>query len=178
MKQNLFQLILRQSYQSLPPALQHFHEPRLGHFEGKAFVKGDNGALAKLLRKLNGFPAPSSEEMPIVVKVVRSESEERWLRKFGETKFSSKMTRISGENVLSEDFGLFRFKFSLSFREDRIHWNLVGWSFVGIPMPDALGPTITAWEGVNADGNYHFASSVKFPLAGVLVDYAGWLDCK
>lgn len=178
MKLNLFQLILRQSYQTLPAALHRFHEARLGHFEGKAFVKGAGGGFAKLLRKLNGFPAPSAEELPVVVKVIRSESEERWLRKFGTTQFSSTMTRINSENVLVEDFGLFRFKFSLGVRGEQIHWTLVGWNFAGIPMLDALGPEITAWEGVDANGNYQFSTVVKFPLVGVLVDYSGWLDCK
>ena len=174
---NLFQLILRQPYQSLPPAVLHFHEPRLAHFEGKASVKGSQGLLARLLRKLGGFPAPAKDEVAITVKVIRSESQERWLRKFGDSQFSSALSRINSENVLSENFGLFRFKFSLSVRDNRIHWNPVGWSFAGIPM-DMFTPDVTAWEGVDANGNYAFAVKVDFPLVGVLMDYAGWLDCK
>lgn len=174
---NLFQLILRQPYQLLPPAVRHFHEVRLGQFDGKATVKGAQGALARMLRKLGGFPSPVTDEVSVTLKVIRSESQERWLRKFGGSQFSSTLTRINSENVLSEDFGLFRFKFSLSVRDNRIHWNLVGWSFAGIPMFDGL-PQVTAWEGANADGNYEFAAKVEFPLVGVLMDYAGWLDCK
>jgi hypothetical protein len=175
---NLFQLILRQPYQSLPEPLKRFHETRLGQFEGKATVRGSQGMLARILRKLGGFPEPVSQEVDITLKVIRSESQERWLRNIGTARFSSALTRINSENVLSEDFGLLRFRFSLSVRDERIHWNLVGWSFAGIPMLDDVGPEATVWEGVNANGNYEFAVKIELPLVGVLMDYSGWLDCK
>jgi Domain of unknown function (DUF4166) len=178
MNHNIFQLILREPYALLPSAVRHFHEARLGHFEGMAMVDGARGWLPSLLRKLNGLPTPASTATALTVKVIRSEVQERWLRKFSTSQFSSTLTRINSGNLLSENFGLFRFQFSLSVRAEKIHWQLVSWNFAGIPMLDALGPTITAWEGVNAEGNYQFAVKVEAPLMGVLVDYAGWVDCQ
>jgi hypothetical protein len=174
---NLFQLILREPYRNLQPVVQHFHEVRIGKFTGKAEVKGANGLLARMLRKLAGFPAPAAETA-LTVKVIRSEVQERWLRNFGGTQFSSTLTRINRENVLSEDFGMLRFHYSLSVREGGIHWQLVGWNFAGIPMPDSFGPDVLVRESVNADGNYQFHVLVEFPLIGVLMEYSGWLDCQ
>ena len=171
----LFQLILRDQYRQLPAPVQHFHEVRIGNFTGKAVVKGANGVLARLLRRLSGFPAPAAET-DLTVKVIRSEVQERWLRNFGGTQFSSTLTRLRRQNVLCEDFGLFRFSFTLSVRDEGIHWQIIRWNFAGIPMPDSVGPEVLVRESVNADGKYQFNVNVEFPLIGMLMDYSGWLE--
>lgn len=170
----LFQLILRDQYPKLPPVVHHFHEARLAQFDGKVEVKGSNGVMAKLLRKLSGFPSPAAGELALTVKVIRSEVQERWSRSFNDGQFSSTLSRINRTNLLREDFGLFNFCYTLRVRNERIVWQLERWSFAGIPMLDEL-IELTAWEGANADGKYCFAVKVQFPLVGVLIDYSGWL---
>ncbi len=172
---NLFQLILRERYRELPAAVQHFHEVRIGQFTGKAEVKGATGVLARMLRKLAGFPAPAAETS-LTLKVIRSEVQERWLRNFGGTQFSSTLTRFNRQNVLSENFGMLRFNYTLSVRDAGIHWQVVSWNFAGIPMPDSFGPDVVARESVNADGKYQFSVTVEFPFIGMLMEYSGWLE--
>ena len=170
----LFQLILRDQYPRLPAVIKHFHEARLAHFDGKVEVKGSNGLMAKMLRKLSGFPSPAAAEVDMVVKLIRTEVQERWSRNFNNSQFSSTLTRINRTNLLREDFGLFNFCYSLRVRNERIVWQLESWSFAGIPMLEEL-IEVDAWEGATPDGNYCFAFKVEFPLVGVLIDYAGWL---
>lgn len=169
----LFQLILRDQYQKLPAVIHRFHEARLAQFEGKAEVKGSNGFMARMLRKVGGFPSPASEAS-LTVKVIRTEVQERWLRSFNNTQFSSTLTRVNRTNLLCEDFGLFNFFYTLRVRNERIVWQLERWSFAGIPMLDSL-VEVTASEGVTPEGNYSFAVKMEFPLVGVLLDYTGWL---
>lgn len=169
----LFQLILRDQYQKLPAVMHRFHEARIAQFEGKAEVKGANGFMARLLRKVGGFPPPASET-DLTLKVIRTEVQERWLRSFNNTQFSSSLTRVNRTNLLCEDFGLFNFYYTLRVRNERIVWQLERWSFAGIPMLDEL-VEVTASEGITAEGNYSFAFKLQFPLVGVLLDYSGWL---
>ena len=171
---NLFLLILREPYLTLPLPIQRFHEVRMGQFNGKAVVKGATGVLARLLRRLGDFPAPT-DETSLTVKVIRSEVQERWLRQFGSSQFSSTLTRLNKQNVLCENFGMFRFYFTLSVRDAGIHWQFVRWDFAGIPMPDSFSPEASVRESVNADGNYQFNVTVEFPLIGMLMEYSGWL---
>ncbi len=171
---NLFLLILREPYHTLPQPIQRFHEVRMGQFTGKATVKGSNGWLARLVRRLSDFPAPA-EATDVTVKVIRSEVQERWLRQFGSTQFSSTLTRVNRQNLLCENFGMFRFFFTLSVRDAGIHWQFVSWDFAGIPMPDSFGPEVSVRESVNQDGNYQLNVSVEFPLIGMLMEYSGWL---
>ena len=170
----LFELILRTPYQKLPEVVQRFHAVRLGQFEGRAEVRGATGFMAKLLRRLGGFPPPASDAA-LTVRVLRTEVQERWHRQFNSHQFSSTLSRINRENLLCENFGLLSFFFALRADGERIHWQLHRWSLAGIPMPDLLGPDITAWEGVDAAGNYCFAVTVEFPLVGMLMDYSGFL---
>ena len=171
---NIFMLILREQYRSLPPAIQRFHEVRMGQFSGTAVVKGASGWLARAVRRIAGFPAPTGET-PLTVKVIRSEVQERWLRQFGKSHFSSTLTRVFSQNVLCENFGMLRFYFSLSVRDGGIHWQLVSWNFAGIPMPDSFGPEVEVRESVNAEGQYQFSVLVEFPLIGTLMEYSGTL---
>lgn len=173
---NVFQLILREQYQGLPDIIKRFHETRLGEFSGKASIKGGKGLLVRGLRKLGGFPSPTAGEVDLKVRVIRSEVQERWQRQFGDVQFSSVFVRVNRQNVLSEDFGMFRFYFSLRTITNGIEWQFERWDFAGIPMPELLSPDAEVTERLGDDGKYHFAVLVKFPLLGVLMDYSGWLE--
>jgi hypothetical protein len=171
---NLFHIILRNGYDTLPPVVQHFHEARLGHFEGEVVVTGGNGLLARLLRKLGDLPAPKGTT-PLVFKIIRTEVRERWLRQFGEAEFASTFTRVNKQNLLCENFGLLRFYYTLNVKDQRINWHCVNWSLAGIPLPDGLSPDVEAWEGSSAEGRYQFKVNIHVPLVGHLLGYAGSL---
>jgi hypothetical protein len=170
----IFQLILRDSYTKLPEVVRRFHEARIGSFEGRAEVKGSVSTMARLWRSLIGLPQPASESA-LTVRILRTESQERWLRQFNGAQFSSTLTRVRSQNLLCENFGLFSFYFTLRASSERIHWSMQRWSFLGIPMLDGLGPDISAWEGATPEGDYAFSVKVEFPLVGLLLDYSGTL---
>lgn len=173
---NVFQLILREQYPHLPEVVRRFHETRLGEFTGKATIKGGKGLMVRALRKIGGFPAPAEGEVALKIRVIRSEVQERVQRQFGEVQFSSVFTRINRQNLLSEDFGMFRFYFSLRALRNGIEWQFERWDFAGIPMPELLSPDAEITETVGEDGKYTFAVLVKFPIIGILMDYAGSLE--
>ena len=176
MNNNVFQLILRDQYTRLPDVVRRFHETRLGQFNGKATVKGVNNFMARLLRKLGGIPQPTEGETDLTVRVIRAEIQERWQRQFGDKQFSSRLDRVHGQNLLRENVGMCSYYFSLSVRGDHLHWQFERWDFMGIPMPEFFAPDIEARESAGADGRYQFAVTVEFPLIGVLLEYAGWLE--
>jgi hypothetical protein len=171
---NLFQIILRSSYDALPPVVRHFHEARLGHFDGNVVVTGSNSVLARLLRKLGDLPEPKGAS-PLVFKLIRTEVQERWLRQFGAAEFASTFTRVHKQNLLCENAGMFRFYYTLNVKDQRIHWHCVSWSLLGIPLPDGLSPDVEAWEGSTAEGHYQFKVNIQLPLVGHLLGYEGEL---
>lgn len=171
---NLFQLVLRSSYQNLPEVVRHCHEARLGHFEGEVEVSGSMGLLARLLRRLAGLPGPAARSAA-VIKVLRSEVRERLLRQFGAAAFSTSLSRVHKQNLLREDYGLFTFFFTLSVREQQLRWQCVGWSMAGIPLPDSLAPDVDAYEATDASGRLLFKMAIEMPGVGLLLGYEGWL---
>ena len=170
----IFQLILRDSYGKLPEVVRRFHEVRIGSFDGRAEAKGSASTMARLWRSLIGLPQPAADSA-LTVRVLRTETQERWLRQFNGNQFSSTLTRIRSQNLLCENFGLFSFYFTLRAGSERLHWTLQRWSFLGIPMLDGLGPDISVWEGTTAEGHYGFGVKVELPLVGLLLDYTGHL---
>lgn len=171
---NLFQIMLRNGYSQLPEVVRNFHEARLGHFDGEVEVSGGAGWGATFLRKLAGLPDPMPRA-PAVVKVLRTEVQERLLRQFGPSQFASRLSRVNKQNLLREEFGLFTFYFTLSAGQQRIHWRCVSWSLAGIPMPDSLAPDVDAWEGADEQGRYLFHVAIDMPMVGRLLAYEGWL---
>ncbi len=49
------------------------------------------------------------------------------------------------------------------------------WLLLGIPLPLCLGPHIAAIESVDGEGAFNFDITIRHPLVGLLVHYAGWL---
>jgi hypothetical protein len=170
---NLFQLMLRNTYDLLPAVVRQVHEVRLGHFEGEATITGANTGLARLVRRLGGLPPPNGKTN-LVCKIIRSEFRERWLRKFGAIEQASTLTRLGKQNLLCENFGLLSFYFTLAVQEQRLYWHCVGWSMAGIPLPDGLSPDVDAWEGCDEHGRYQFHVHIRMPLVGHLLGYEGW----
>lgn len=174
---NIFQAILRDNYNGLPPAVRRFHESRLASYDGTANVTGAPGWMATRLRSLFNMPQPG-QGMKVNVKVLRTEREERWLRQFGSVQFSSTLNRVRKGNMLSENLGMLKFFFDLGANDQFLRWRLLEWNFAGIPLPLFLGPDIEAFEGIDENGNYRFTVKVMYPGVGELVSYDGLLEVK
>lgn len=139
---------------------------------GEGSVERGDLLLARLLGLVMGFPPAGNYR--ITVRFMPSNGRERWTRSFGPHRFSSEMA-VSSRGLLIERFGQLRFHFALEVAADGgLRMVLKRWTALGLPMPLALGPTITASE--NADGQaFRFDVAVAMPLVGPVVHYRGVL---
>jgi hypothetical protein len=173
----IFQTILRDRYQVLPAVVRRFHEARLGSFDGRVDITGAPGWLATRLRRLFSLPQPGNQ-LNMNVKVIRTETEERWLRQWGNVQFSSTFNRVRKGNMLSENLGMVKFFFDLGASEEFLRWRLLEWNFAGLPLPLFLAPEIEVHEGVDESGKYRFSVKVNYLGIGELVTYHGSLDVQ
>jgi hypothetical protein len=76
----LYPQLLQRNFENLPQALRDFHStPGGGTASGTADVRRESGWLAGLI----GFP-PSGNGIPLRLRVVASENQEVWIRRFGD----------------------------------------------------------------------------------------------
>lgn len=168
---NVFRHLLGTSYVTLPQPVQDFHDLKHAHWQGHASSKGADNPLARLLRRIFGFPK-LGEEMPVDVWLSKEGDRDQWKRKFGDRRFQSSF-HADADGVLDERFGPFRFGFFLRVEGDRMCWDFVRWGLGPLPLPLFLGPKIITYETANAEGAYEFYSQADFPLIGRLVNYHG-----
>jgi hypothetical protein len=108
----LYRQLLKDDFERLPPALRRFHSvPGGGCAVGSVAVRHTSGWLARLL----GLP-PSGDSFPMRLEVVASETQEIWIRRFGNV--VRKSTQRFEHNLLLETFGPVRLLFRV-FADDR-----------------------------------------------------------
>ena len=169
----VFRRLLGEAYETLPPAVQEFHDMAHDHYQGHASSSGDSNVLARTLRRIFGFPT-LGEKMSVDVWLSQKDGRDCWQRKFGERRFSSSF-HAGADGVLDERFGPFRFGFRLRAEGDRLYWDFVRWGIGALPLPLALGPSIVTYETQSTDGSYEFYSQADFPVIGRLVNYHGYI---
>jgi hypothetical protein len=151
-------------------AALHADAPRtLGR--GIAQVERGGGLMARLLALVIGFP-PTGLAMPLDIEIVRSDSEERWTRRFAGQGFTSRLTRRDGRVV--EHFGLLAFAFDLEPIARGHRMVLRRWWCGPFALPMQLAPRITASEA-DEDGRFGFDVRIALPLFGPLIAYRGSL---
>src|SRR6478672_2679777 len=89
------QRLLASSFDSLPPAIQAFHQSGDGTMRGIATVERGGGRLCAIMARLAGLP-PSGQDMPVTVTVQRQGNAERWIRCFGAHRMASVLTDADG----------------------------------------------------------------------------------
>lgn len=174
---HIFKQLLGAEYQQLPPIIQEFHDSPHIIWQGKATASGATNLLAKLMRKLMGFPEPANGLTVTVNVSFTGKGEERWTRNFGDKAFSSVLALDpNNSKQMYEKFGLVKQYFTLEFTNNWLCWRLKYCTCLGIKLPRCLQPKVIANEGVSTEGNYQFIAQVTLPVIGVLIDYQGHLN--
>ncbi|MEP2103895.1 MAG: DUF4166 domain-containing protein [Parasphingorhabdus sp.] len=168
---SLYRKVMGQDFKKLPASLEKLHTViRDAGFHGEAEVSRGKNPLAGLAAKIFGFPAAGKHDLHVHIKV--DSKGETWTRSFSGKKFSSRLQKT--DRHLTENFGLFQFRFHLPVTDNGLAMEMAGWKFWFIPLPLFLAPKSQAseWE---EDGRFHFDVPIKLPLVGLMVHYRGWL---
>lgn len=174
---HIFKQLLGADYQQLPSIVQEFHDSPHNIWQGKATAGGATNLLAKLIRKIIGFPEPADELAVTVSVSFTGDGKERWTRNFGGKEFFSILALDpNNPQQMSERFGLINHYFTLEVKDEWLCWRLRYCTCLGIKLPKCLQPKVVANEGLSTAGNYQFIAKVTLPIIGVLVDYQGNLN--
>ncbi len=143
--------------------------------EGIATVERGRGWVSRLVAALAGFP-PAGADVPVRVSFIRARGREIWRRQFAATSFESvqEAGRGRAERLLVERFGPLAFGIALVLQGERLHFVVRRWSLFGLPLPTALAPRGECYETAR-DGRFHFHVELQAPLAGLIIQYRGWL---
>lgn len=173
---SLFQRLLGSAWDHLPKPVQALHqEQRTLHLAGQADVQRGSGWLARLIAGVVGFPA-AGRAIPVQVTVQRHAEGESWTRNFAGRRFTSSLAQGQGRAqwLLTERFGPFTFAIALLVREARLQFVIRDWRIGRLPLPRSWAPRGDSVE--YADGaRFCFAIDIRHPLAGLIVNYTGWL---
>lgn len=167
----LFQRVLGDQFEGLPPAVARVHCAP-GTFRGRARARG--APWLAPLRGLMGLPQPGRHS-DLAVTVAAKGSGEAWTRSFGRSAFTSCLTPGRELGQFAERFGPLRFTFSARRSPTGFVWRFEGLALGPLPLPRALAPAIRA-RAFERDGVYHFSVAVAHPLLGLMFAYAGRLD--
>ncbi|MCZ4279158.1 DUF4166 domain-containing protein [Kiloniella laminariae] len=175
---SLYQLVLGDAFNRLPLPVQTLHKVQdLAIFHGLASVKSGRNPVAKLIKKIMGFP-DDTLEIPLQVTIEKKGNREIWQRKFGKNSFRSIMSRPStakpGEQI--EQFGPLSFLLALPVSEEGIlDMVVIRAYFLGCPLPRWMTPISDTQEKLDERGRFHFSVKISLPLWGHLISYRGWL---
>lgn len=172
-----YQAVLEDRFTELPAPLQKFHGPNAPRtWSGEASVREGRNPIAKLIRRLFGFPAPR-KQVPLTFELDRQGAREIWTRHFGSQRLRSGRALGKGRNkhLIIEWFGPVRVALAVTLEGDRGHLVSRKWWFLGVPMPRALRPTGDSFEK-EIDGRFAFDVEVRAPLIGLIAGYRGTLQ--
>lgn len=174
---SLFQRLLGSTFAQLAPAVQRGHQPGAALLlSGQASVRRGSGLLARALCRVIGFPA-AGEAVPVSVRMQTQGAGELWGRCFGKQRFESRFRLGEGahQGLLVEQFGPLRFHISLAVVDGALLWAVRCGALWAIPLPALLLPSGDSRE-YESEGRFHFDVEIAHPLAGLLVQYRGWLE--
>lgn len=173
----LYDAVLGDTMQRFAEPIRSFHRAASpARYAGRAIVERGENPLARLLATIMGLPR-SSCDCPIEIEVTHaSNGSETWSRSFAGKPFVSRQEagRGSWSGQIVERIGPMAFAYAITPRDGAAHLQVKGWTALGIPMPLALGPRVTAFEHSAAD-RFNFDVDMALPLIGRIVRYRGWL---
>jgi hypothetical protein len=172
----LYRQLLGSAFNDLPPRLRELHGSRKARvWTGVAEVRRGQGALARLISAILGFPAAATQT-PVRGAFSPENEAERWTRSFADKTFSSRQSCGSGkdEYLLVERFGAFSVALALVLDGGRLYLIPRRWRLWGIPMPSFLLPTGSSFEA-EEENRFCFDVDISAPLVGLIVAYRGAL---
>lgn len=174
--QPLYQRILNNHWDSLPPPIRGMHDIAVsGHAEGVADVTRGRNPLGHLACFILGMPQ-AGKDLPVSVSFIVESGVETWTRNFAGQSFSSLQSEGTGSwrGLVVERFGPLAFGFALESQDGKLLLHLRKWSLFGVPLPMFLCARSDSYEFVE-DGKFHFNVRISHPLTGLIIHYRGWL---
>jgi hypothetical protein len=173
----VFHEVLDSAWSELPAEIRDLHDVRdTRRFQGRAKVSRGESLIAKLIGRIVGFP-PAGTDVAVEVSMRKTNGREYWQRNFSGHKFSSVLSPGKGrfDKLIKEQFGPVSIVMALVVDGDRLNYVPRAWTFIGLPMPNALIPRGQMCEYV-ADGKFHFHVEINLPIIGHIVTYEGFLE--
>lgn len=173
---SLFGRALGPDIARLPEVVRAAHTPDpVVRLVGQARATGAETAGGGLLARLFGFPTELSH-VPAEVEIRQVGDGEVWIRRFGRSLFTSRLSAGGEPGVLVERFGPFAFNLAISAGPDGFDLAVEGWRIFGLPAPRRFAPTTEARGFGTPDGGYGFDVTIALAPFGRLVRYSGRLE--
>ena len=173
----LFERLLGDAWHDLPAAIKQLHTfSSQSEVSGRCVVERGPGWLSNCIAWLFRLPA-AGDDVPVSVRFITENGQERWLRTFGRHLFASTMRHGQGrsERLLCEKIGPCEFAQALVVDGEKLRFVMRRWSLFGIPLPAWLGPRSDSFESED-QGRFRFHVDISHPLLGSIVRYRGWLQ--
>jgi Domain of unknown function (DUF4166) len=167
---SLYRRILGPAFDTLPPALQQFHDVETewkGHARFR--ITRGRGWLRNLAASAGDLPR-AGEDVPLKLRVVRERDGERWIREFGGKRMESVQRHWNG--LMVETVGTVTLGFQLVAEPPALRLVPVRVWILGVPWFAALGPHVSAVE-IGRDDGCAIVVRAEAPLLGLLVQYEG-----
>ncbi|MDB5431883.1 MAG: Saccharopine dehydrogenase [Caulobacter sp.] len=165
---------LMADFDALPDPVRWTHSGQATVSEGRAVARGSGGPAA-LVRLILGLPGKGRHTARVEI-TPQKDGAERWTRRFGTSRFQSRLTPVAGDpGAFDETAGPISFRFRPVPRPYGFDWLLDGWRLGPVPLPRAWGPKVRG-RSFSRDGVYRFSVLVAHPLAGLVFAYAGRLS--
>lgn len=169
----LYQRVLGDNFDRLPPVLHAFHGQRYGgRAGGVVAVTRRRGALHNLVGRLLRLP-PAGPEVPISLQVVVKGREEQWFRVFGgDPAVALDAVQSEASGLLEESFGPLRLGFQLQVEGQALIFKLARCRLGPLSLPRFLAPRTGAKLEAGLD-DWHIDVYLELPMLGQVLRYKG-----
>ncbi len=169
----LFRRLLGPAIVGLAPSLRTLHDEDGDQvWTGLAEIRTSDNPFARLLCRMIRLPARGSG-VPVTVRFERRGATEHWHRRFGDRQYRSTLRIRHGRLV--ERMGPAASSFDVSAVDGALHMDLVGFRFLGIPLPRWARPACHAVEQEQGAA-FMFDIPIDLPLFGRVIHYRGRLE--
>jgi hypothetical protein len=171
--QPLFRRLLGSTIDDLPAVLREAHDSRIDQrWRGVARVETHSNPLARLLCRMMRLPAAGTA-IPVTVRFERRGTAEHWHRNFAGRSYRS--TLVERDGLMIERMGVATNIFRVSVEDGTFRLDLIGFRFLGVPLPSALRPHCHAREH-ECDGHYVFDVPVELWPFDRIIRYTGRME--
>ncbi len=174
MTEPMYEKLLGEAFANLPEPVRAMHSG-VRRAAGEATIVWGASLLARAICEIARMPQ-AGERVPAETRFEPIDNGERWVRAFNGQSFKTDLTiaHAGPEPELTERFGPLKFRLRIIAHEHGVDLIPEGVSILGLPLPRFICPEAIGLERVR-DGIYHFDVTVRFPLAGDVITYSGWL---
>jgi hypothetical protein len=171
----LYESVLGDRFDSLPPVLRRFHARNGAHARGVLRVRRGRRLVARIAGAVMGMP-PASEGVAVDLRVAVEHGREVWTREFASKPTRPLVTRQWREGVhLVEAIGPTRTHFELQSEPEGMRFVQRRCAILGVPLPRRLAPHVDCRAWSTDSHSWEVEVRISLPIFGLLVEYAGRL---